>query len=86
MVCRVVQVAFLLVFLGALFIYAAGNLGWFGAETDPLSGVFLIVLGMPWVLFPLDTFIDQAYWPVVAMVAPIVNLAIIRWLCRRSSA
>lgn len=71
----------------ALGLLIIGTYGLFGQETDPLSGVFLIPLGMPWI-WPADRLgmVGRA----VAILAPLVNLlilfAIYRLLARRRSA
>lgn len=53
MALRVVRI--LLALYGALCIFAlwlipASLNGWFGAERDPLAGVFAIALALPWSL------------------------------------
>ena len=83
MLCRIFLIALGVGYLAALFIYAGGPFGWLGAEWDQLSAVVLMIVGLPWVLFPLGPLIDQAYWPAVAVAAPLLNLAIIRVICRR---
>ena len=75
-------------YLLALFAFIIGTFGWFGAEQDPLSGIFLVPLGAPWTnminLFPEST------WPALAAVAPVINLAILygfyRWLGKERQA
>ena len=59
--------------------------GHLGGERDPLSGIFLIPLGMPWTLFigsagKFDPFggVSPA---VLAMLAPAINLAILFSIC-----
>jgi len=51
--CRTVPGVFLALYLIALALLLVGTLGLFGAERDPLSGVFLVPLGVPWRLFHL---------------------------------
>lgn len=75
----VLTVAYVVVLVG----YATDSFGWLDAETAPLSAVVLMILGLPWILFPLGHLIDQAYWPVVGAVAPLFNLVILRLICRR---
>jgi hypothetical protein len=58
-----------------------GTFGLFGQERDPLAGVFLMPLGLPWVLW-LDGFPEIAL-PWLAGMAPLLNLAILIFLCRR---
>lgn len=78
--CRVLVWGFAALYALALLVYAAGTFGWFGAEPDPLSGIYLIVLGQPWIR--LTEAFPERTWPVVAALAPAVNLAILYALCR----
>ncbi len=87
-VCRFVTVGFAVLTVCALGLFAIGTLGLFGAERDPLSGVFLLPLGMPW-----NRLIDGApdvLLPWLAAAAPLLNLLILwagcRALHRRRSA
>jgi hypothetical protein len=64
----------------ALLAWLAGIFGWFGIGQDPLSGIFLVPLGLPW-----NRFVDllpQQTWPWAAAAAPLVNLLLIAGLCR----
>ena len=82
--CRVLVRVFVALYAFALLVFLAGTFGLFGAEQDPLSGVLLIPLGWPW-----NQFVDvapEATWPWLAALAPLVNLAILRALCRRFDA
>ena len=72
-----IAVAFYLVALALLLI---GTFGLFGQERDPLAGVFLMPLGMPWVLW-LNGLPDEIL-PWLAAMAPLLNLAILTLLCR----
>ncbi|MCB2066161.1 MAG: hypothetical protein KDE15_05920 [Erythrobacter sp.] len=65
----------------ALALLAVGTYGLFGQERDPLSGVFLIPLGLPWNLL-LDRVLGVAS-PATAIGAPLVNAAILYWLWKR---
>ena len=58
-----------------------GTFGLFSQETDPLSGVFLIPLGIPWAF--LVDLTPEALWPWLAALAPAINLSLIALLCRR---
>lgn len=86
MACRAILGALTLAYLAALGGYAAGTFGRFDLATDRPSAVVLIVLGMPWVLAPLDMVVSQTYWPVVAVAAPVANLSIVRLVCRRKAS
>jgi hypothetical protein len=84
--CRYVVWLFAILYAGALALLAVGTFGLFGSERDPLAGVFLIPLGMPW--NGLIDLAPEALWPWLAMAAPAVNLAILwgacRWFRRRA--
>lgn len=67
-------------YLAALALLLIGTFGLFGQDRDPLAGVFLIPLGLPWVLW-LDGFPNSAR-PWLAATVPILNLAILILLCR----
>ena len=82
MLCRFVLTLLVLAYLFAFFVFASGTFGWFGVEQDPLSSVFLILLGMPWVLLPFDSLVGEALLPLTGVVAPLINLAIVWSLCR----
>jgi hypothetical protein len=71
---------FALLYFAALGLFAVGTLGLFGAARDPLAGVFLIPLGLPWV-FLLDGLPEPAL-PWAGALAPAVNLLLLRALCR----
>ena len=66
-------------YLVALALLLIGTFGLFGQERDPLSGVFLIPLGLPWV-FLLDGVSDSLK-PWLAALAPALNLFILMALC-----
>ena len=75
----VVRIAGVL-YLVALALLLIGTFGLFGQERDPLAGVFLIPLGLPWI-FWLD-WASDALRPWLAAAAPMLNLAILAALCR----
>ena len=75
----VIRIAVVL-YLVALALLLIGTFGLFGQEQDPLAGVFLMPLGLPWVLW-LDNLPD-AVLPWVAVLAPLFNLALLYFLCR----
>ncbi|TNF63319.1 MAG: hypothetical protein EP307_05310 [Rhodobacteraceae bacterium] len=78
--CRSILVVFGLLWLLALGLFLVGAFGLFGAERDPLSAVFLIPLGLPWIY--LIDHLPEMLWPWAAALAPGVNLAILVTLCR----
>jgi len=71
---------FVLLYVAAILLLLIGTFGWFGQEKDPLSGVFLMPLGLPW-----NFVADRLGLPglVSAVLAPAVNAAILYRLSRR---
>lgn len=77
--CKAAMIVFGLLWMAAVALLLVGTLGWFGAEKDPLSAVYLLPLGLPWNLF-LDALPDWAMlWGGV--LAPGINLLLLRLLC-----
>ncbi|MDK3074295.1 hypothetical protein QO034_14380 [Sedimentitalea sp. JM2-8] len=64
----------------ALFLWAVGTFGWFGQERDPLSAVFLVTLGLPWIRF-IDAA-PAAALPWLAALSPVLNIVIVGRLAR----
>lgn len=85
---RMALIAFGMLYVFALAIFLIGTFGLFGQDRDPLSGVFLIPLGLPWNRF-IDVF-PEALWPWFAAGAPAINLLILivlhRYFGRRRPA
>ena len=85
---RALATAYALLCLVALLIIPASAYSWWGFEPDPLSGVFAIIMAMPWAmaLWALD---GTEIWLSIVLLAICMgaNLAIIvslgRWLRRR---
>jgi len=78
-ICAIIAIIFGGLWAAALVLLAIGTFGWFGQERDPLSGVFLVPLGMPWnLLFEVPEG-ARLLWGVLA---PGVNLSILVLLCR----
>lgn len=67
-------------YLLALAIFLIGTFGLFGKTADPLSGVFLIPLGLPWNRL-IDWF-PEPVWPWLAAGAPLINIGLVWILCR----
>ncbi len=79
-VCRFVVRGFFVLYMFALAIFLVGTFGLFGQEQDPLSAVFLLPIGLPWI-FILDSIPDPARaW--VGAATPLLNLIILVVLCR----
>ena len=81
MLCKITIWVFGVLWAGAAFIFATGTFGWFGQPKDPLSGVFLLPLGFPWVL--AIERVPETVRPLFAVLTPFLNLAILIVLCRR---
>ena len=80
LVCKISIVSFCSLYALALLIFLVGRFGWFGAERDPLSGVYLIILGQPWIRFA--GLLPEALWPAAGVLAPTINAALIFAFCR----
>lgn len=78
-ICKGVLIVFAIVWLIAIFLLLIGTFGWFGQEKDPLSGVFLLPLGLPWNQFMGGLPEAARVWGVV--LAPAINLVILRVVC-----
>ena len=78
--CRFFLFAFALLYVAALCLLAIGTFGLFGNPRDPLAGVFLMPLGLPWNLL-IDNFSSSPH-PWLAAGAPLLNLLIIGLICR----
>ena len=78
--CKLILAGFLLLYAAALCLLAIGTFGLFGSERDPLAGVFLIPLGLPWILLG-DSFPDS-FRPWFAAGAPLINVLGIWLICR----
>lgn len=77
--CRISRTEFAFLYLLALLLLLVGTFDLFGQERNPLSGVFVLLLGMPWNHL-LDFLPDTARaWAAAA--APIVNLILLRLIC-----
>lgn len=77
---KYVFAAFVVLYVAAVLLFLIGTFGWFGQETDPLSGVFLMPLGLPWNLIA-----DRIGLPglLVGVLSPLFNVAILYWLWKR---
>lgn len=64
----------------ALVLLAIGTFGWFGQEKDPISGVFLMPLGLPWNL--IADKLGFANW-LTAVLTPAINVAILYMIWKR---
>lgn len=82
--CRIALILLGVAYLAALTLFAIGSLGLFGQERDPLAGVFLVPLGLPWNRF-VDVF-PEPLWPWLGAATPLLNIAILAFICRKFGA
>ena len=75
--CRGVLIGFAVGYALALGLLTIGTFGLFGQEKDPLAGVFLLPLGLPWVYLLGPT--EGSPW--IGIAAPGLNLALLWALC-----
>lgn len=80
-ICTGLVIVLAVAYVLALLLFLIGTLGLFGQETDPLAGVFLMPLGLPWI-FWVDA-LPEPLWPWAAAMAPMINIALLSALCRR---
>ena len=78
--CVILTASFALLYLAALALYLIGIFGWFGQDRSPLSGLFLVPLGLPWNVM-LHGAPDRLL-PWLAALAPLVNVALLAAACR----
>ena len=75
-----VFIVFVVLYGIALLLMVIGTFGWFGQEKDPLSGVFLLPLGLPWNILADRIGLGV---PILAILAPAINAAILYWFWKR---
>jgi hypothetical protein len=78
--CRLIVIAFALLYVLALGLFVVGTFGLFGSPSGPLAGVFLMPLGLPWNQM-LDVF-PEPLGPMLVILAPALNLVILVLICR----
>jgi hypothetical protein len=78
--CRMALVIFAMLYLAALALFVIGTFGLFGSPQGPLAGIFLVPLGLPWIL--MIEAVPEAALPWLGALAPLLNLALIAALCR----
>lgn len=76
-------IIFAVLYALAVFLLGVGTFGWLGQEQDPLAGVFLMPLGLPWIVLADWMGVTGA---AVMLLAPAINGVILFWLWRRQSA
>jgi chromate transport protein ChrA len=79
-VCSIVFGVLVAAYAIALGLLLIGTYGLFGQEKDPLSGAFLLMLGLPWNML-IDP-LPESVKPWVVGLTPALNLLIVRTICR----
>ena len=78
--CRWVVRIYLVLWALALAILLIGWFGLFGQPRDPLAGVFLVPLGLPWSLGTGG--LPEVIRPAAAILAPLLNILLLALACR----
>ncbi|MCJ8190700.1 SCO4225 family membrane protein [Sphingomicrobium aestuariivivum] len=82
---RVITIAYVVLGALALFAIPASVEGWAGVEPDPLSGIFALLLALPWSLL-LMLVGDAGPWPSFLVCAAGIALnTFILWRISRTS-
>jgi len=82
-----ISIIYVVLCLGAFLLIPASSHGWLGVADDPLSGVFVLLLALPWTLL-LSHMGDPGPVGAVAVIVAgiIINVAIVlavgRWASR----
>ena len=83
--CRLAIGVYALLYVVALAVAVVGTQGLFGTQPDGLAAVWLIFLGLPWIigLTPLSLVgLPVIIGQVVAVVAPLLNIWLLWRFCR----
>ena len=78
--CRVVTGGFGILYVLALLVFLISVLGLFGQERDPMSAVFLVMLGQPWIGFAEG--LPETGRIAALILSPAITLAIL-WAVSR---
>jgi hypothetical protein len=77
---KIVFWIFVVAYVAALAIWIIGNYGLFGQERDPLSAVFLVILGQPWIR--LTAVLPENLRSLAGALSPMPTLVILYILQR----
>lgn len=80
--CKWIVRSVWVLYLLAVMLLLIGTFGLFGQDRDPLAGVFLLPLGIPWVW--LVDLAPAPAWPWLSALPPLLNIGILVVLCRRA--
>jgi hypothetical protein len=78
--CRAFVYLLAIAYVVALALLVIGSFGLFGSPRGPLAGVFLIPLGMPWVL--VAGSLPELLRPAAGVLAPLLNLLLLATACQ----
>ena len=83
---KIIAFIYLLFGIASLLMVPAGLYEWFGIEQDPLSGVFALLLALPWTL-SLNLFKETSTYfsLMVSAIGIAINSAFLFWLARPGS-
>lgn len=73
---------FVVAYVVALAIFLIGTFQLFGHKEEPMAGIFLIPLGLPW--FRVADLFGEALTPWFATITPLINATILWALARRT--
>jgi hypothetical protein len=79
-VCKWAVRLFAAVYAAAVGLFCVGTFGLFGQPKDPLAGIFLLPIGLPWNRLISGFELDVRL--LLLALAPLVNFAILFAICR----
>ena len=79
-ICQWIVRIYLALWAAALAILLIGWFGLFDQPRDPLAGVFLVPLGLPWAFWTGG--LPEGIRPVAAILAPLLNVVLLAFACR----
>lgn len=82
--CRWAVAGFAVLYAIALALFVIGTFGLFGSPGGPLAGIFLVPLGLPWILWTGG--FPEAALPWAGVASPLINLLLLAGLCRLAAA
>jgi hypothetical protein len=85
-ICLGVGWIYLVACVVALALIPATGAGLFGIEPNAFAGLYAVVLGLPWSFLSMWLSPESAgvaFNMALIAVGMAVNLALLRWLCRR---
>lgn len=71
---------YILIYVFALGVFLIGEYGLFGQPIDPLAGILIVPLGLPWI--QLTDPHTNGLGPVQAAICPLINIGILYFVYR----